>query len=86
MGTGVLITMRTIEMQNFIRRCRMQNWWKSFEMNLSMYRHGKTPEDYMAGLEEPQKDFINLAFVWANTNEGEDYWINIRNETRSWAI
>lgn len=76
--------MGTIEIHNFIRRCKMQNWWESFETGLSGYRHGKTPEDYMMSLEDPQGDFISLAFIWANTNEGEDYWINVRNETQSW--
>lgn len=69
MGTGVLITMRTIEMQNFIRRCRMQNWWPLFVQNLSNLK-GATPEAYAESRGDVLYNFVFNAFTWKATPEG----------------
>lgn len=68
--------------EEFIWRCKAQNWWSAFVRNLRTLRGDEGTETYLRT--HTSVNYINDAFGWGGTDEGFDYWCNIDDEVIKW--
>lgn len=63
-----------------LRIAQAQPWFKAFNKHILEY-YGETKTFFSANWENltPQM-FISRAFTWANTEEGDEYWLKICRE------
>ena len=59
-------------MKKFIKFLEANNAWENFERAFENY--GKNAKDYKKECEGNINIELDCAFVWAETEEGEEYW------------
>lgn len=70
--------------EEFILKCKAQNWWPAFVHNLKEQK-GKTVEEYAEWLISTRGSFymfIFEAFNWSRT--GQDYWSRVDSECKDY--
>ena len=67
-------------MKKFIKFLEANNAWENFERAFENY--GRNAKDYKKECKESRNRELDAAFMWAETEEGEEYWSKLNRKWR----
>ena len=68
--------------EQIIEWLKSKDWFDAFAKNISFKTVDEVIEECLK--EESVIGIIDFAFIWSNTDEGQDFWCNADREFRKW--